>query len=136
MTDELDAQKHERMFKNFEPKEFPVAMDLWRLAIQIPEPPEESEGGIVIPDEYKDHQKFATYIGMVRSMGPLCYQAVTRSGIDLAAGLKCAVGDWVLFGKHDGEKFRTTDGTLWVVLTDTQVLGKAQNPERFDCMSL
>jgi co-chaperonin GroES (HSP10) len=109
---------------------------MWRIAVQIPMPPEQSAGGIVVPEEYRDHREFSSYVGMVRSMGPLCYQAITRSQLYLGAANKCQVGDWVQFGKHDGEKFRTQDGTLWVILSDTQIICVTKHPEAFDCMSL
>jgi len=125
------------LIDTFEEKEFPAVMDLWRIAVQIPTPPETSEGGIYIPDEKRSEQEFSTYVGMVRSMGPLCYTAVTRSKMDLHEGaIKCVKGDWVLFGKHAGERFRTMDGTLWVVLSDTEILGVTRRPHLFDCMSL
>lgn len=131
------AEQHEAtLLDTFEPKEYPGLIDLWRIAVQIPEPPEESAGGIYVPDEYRDNREFSTYVGMVRSMGPLCFQAVTRSKLDLSQAHGCKVGDWVQFGKHDGEKFRTQDGTLWVILSDTQVICETGDPEAFDCMSL
>ena len=133
------AQKEEvipSLLKWFTPREYPTEVDMWRIAVQIPEAPEESEGGIALPAEYRENKEFSSYIGMVRSMGPLCYQAVTRSGLDLADARKCKVGDWVQFGKHDGEKFRSIDGTLWVVLSDTKIIGVTHCPEQFDCMWL
>jgi len=42
----------------------------------------------------------------------------------------------VQFGAHDGERLRTMDGTLWVILSDTQIVCVTETPERFDCMSL
>lgn len=120
----------------FVPKEFPATVDLWRVVIQVPEPPTHSAGGIEIPDEYRERQEFATYIGMVRDMGPHCFKSQTRGKIDLAQSNKCEVGDWVIFGKHAGEKFRLRDGTLFVVLSDTEIIGVAERPEEFDCMKL
>lgn len=138
MTSEAEeAEQHEAtLLDTFEAKNYPGEIDLWRIAVQIAEPPETSAGGIITPDEYRDNQEFSSYVGMVRSMGPLCYQAVTRSRLDLSQANGCKVGDWVQFGKHDGEKFRTQDGTLWVILSDTQVICKTDTPEAFDCMSL
>lgn len=130
------AQKTMTLVDTFEEKEYPGAIDLWRIAVQIPEPPEITAGGIVVPDEYREQREFNTYVGMVRNMGPLCFQAVTRSQLKLMAAHGCEVGDWVQFGKHDGEKFRTQDGTLWVVIADTQVICVTLTPEAFDCMSL
>lgn len=136
-TEEADAAQDDprTLLDTFEAKNYPGEIDLWRIAVQIAEPPE-TIGNIIVPDEYRDDQEFSSYVGMVRSMGPLCYQAVTRSRLDLSQAHGCKVGDWVQFGKHDGEKFRTQDGTLWVILSDTQVICKTNTPEAFDCMSL
>jgi len=120
----------------FEPKDYPGQVDLWRIAVQIPMPPEMSEGGIVMPAQYRDDREFTSYVGMVRSMGPLCYKAVTRSQLDLSQAHGCKVGDWVQFGSHDGERLRTMDGTLWVILSESQIVCVTEHPELFDCMSL
>lgn len=132
-----ETEQHEATFLDtFEPREYPTEVDMWRMAVQIAEPPETTAGNIVIPDEYREDQEFASYVGQVRSMGPLCYTAVTRSQMDLKNAHGCQVGDWVQFGAHDGERLRTQDGTLWVILSDTQIIGVAKHPELFDCMSL
>lgn len=120
----------------FEPRKFPTDIDLWRIVLQIPQPPETSAGGIVMPEEYIDRKEFGSYVGYVIDMGPLCYTAVTRSGIDLRNAKKVKIGDWAHFGKHDGEKFRTRDGTLFVVLADTQILGRVNDPTEFECLML
>lgn len=130
-----DAHAPRSLLDLFVPKPYPTKMDLWRIVLQMPEPPEMSEGGIVIPDEYRDRKEFMGYVGYVIDMGPLCYQAVTRSGIDLSKANKVKIGDWAQIGKHDGEKFRTSDGTLYVVVADTQIIGPVENPELFECMN-
>ena len=132
-----ELEKHEAtLLDDFVPLEYPGPVDLWRIAVQIPLPPEFSEGAIKMPDEYLDDREFTSYVGQVRSMGPLCYKAVTRSKLDLSQAHGCKVGDWVQFGAHDGERLRTMDGTLWVILSETQIVCVTKTPERFDCMSL
>ncbi len=131
------AEQHEAtLLDTFEAKEYPGPIDMWRIAVQIAEPPEKTKGNIVVPDEYRDAQEFTAYVGMVRSMGPLCYKAITRSQLHLDQAHGCKVGDWVQFGAHDGERLRTYDGTLWVILSDTQIVCVTKHPEMFDCMSL
>jgi co-chaperonin GroES (HSP10) len=103
-------------------------------------PPQYSSGrhgsAIEIPDEYRDDQEYAAYIGNVRAMGALCFKSKTRGGVELSEDQGFKVGDWVQVGKHQGEKFRTMDGTLWIVIADTQYIAVIDNPEMFDCMSL
>ena len=124
------------LLEHFEPKEYPGTVDLWRLVVQIPMPPAESAGGIALPEDYLEDMEYAAYVGQVRAMGPLCVTAITRSKIDLNGAHKCKVGDWVQFGKHQGDRIRTMDGTLWVILSDTQIIGVTETPEAFDCISL
>ena len=132
-----ESEERSTLIDVFEPREFPTRVDLWRVAIQIPTHPEMTDGGIVIPDDVRDDLEFATYVGQVRDMGPLCFQAVTRSQVDLKTANKFSIGDWVMFGKHAGEKFRLHhDGTLFVVMSDTEVIGVTDRPQDFDCMSM
>ena len=132
-----EAEQHEAtLLDTFDAKEYPGQIDLWRIAVQIAEPPDLSAGGIAIPDEYKEAQEFTSYVGNVRSMGPLCFKAITRSQLHLDQAHGCKVGDWVQFGAHDGERLRTQDGTLWVILSDSQIICVTTTPELFDCMSL
>jgi co-chaperonin GroES (HSP10) len=126
----------QRALDRFEPRPFPTKIDLWRVVVQIPQPPETSAGGLVMPTEYTDRKEFATYVGYVIGMGPLCFTAVTKGGIDLKLAHGCKVGDWVHIGKHAGEKFRTADGTLYVVVADTEILGVVEDPEGFECLVL
>lgn len=120
----------------FVAKEWPGKIGLWRAALQVPMPPELSDGGIAIPDEYREDQEYAAYIGNVRAMGPLCFKSKTRGGVELSTDEGFKVGDWVMIGKHQGEKFRTRDNTLWIVISDTQYIAVLDDPAAFDCMSL
>lgn len=131
-----EEQRPATLLDYFEVKPFPTKIDLWRIVVQIPEPPAETAGGIVVPEEYRDRKEFAQYVGYVLDIGPLAYTAVTKGGVDLSKAHKCKVGDWVQFGKHAGEKFRTADGTLYVVLSETEILGVTDDPERFECLQL
>ena len=45
------AEKPATLLDAFEPKDYPGPVDLWRIAVQIPLPPELSAGGIALPDE-------------------------------------------------------------------------------------
>ena len=137
VTENTQAGKPRSLADGFELLEPPVTMDLWRLIIQVPFPPETyGDSDLVVPEEYREDKEFASYVGCVAGMGPLCFSARTRTQMDLKTANGCKIGDWVMFGKHAGEKFRTTDKTLWVVLSDTEILGVTDNPDAFECMVL
>lgn len=124
----------------FEPKDYPGRIGLWRAALQVPMPPQFSSGrhgtAIEIPAEYREDQEYASYIGNCRAMGALCFKSKTRGGVDLSEDPGFKVGDWVQIGKHQGEKFRTVDGTLWIVISETQYIAVLDDPAQFDCMAL
>lgn len=124
----------------FVPREWPGRVGLWRMAIQVPVPPDMSSGehgvAIALPGTFTEDLEFASYVGNVRAMGPLCFKARTSGGLELAEDEGVKVGDWVMFDKHAGKKFRTRDGTLWVIISDTQYIAKLDRPEEFDCMAL
>ena len=135
---EVPRSAMQRALDEFVPKRYPTTIDLWRIVLQIPSPPEFSAGGLAIPDEYRDRQEFAMYVGYVSQVGPLAYTAVTKGGIDLAKANKCKVGDWVQIGKHAGEKFRLRDGTLFIVIAESEVLGVVDPMliDEFECLQL
>lgn len=133
---EIQLEGPKSLMEIFEPKEWPGTIGLWRIALQVPEAPEFSEGGIALPEDYRDDHKFATYIGNVRAIGPLCFKATTNGGVPLSDDGGVKIGDWVMIDKHAGRKFRMSDQTLWIIISDTQYLSVIEQPELFDCMSL
>ncbi len=128
------------LIDDFEPREYPGRIGLWRAALQVPMASQYSSGrhgsAVEIPAEYREDQEFASYIGMCRAMGALCFKSMTRGGVALSQDEGFKVGDWVQIGKHQGEKYRTVDGTLWIVISDTQYIAVLDDPAAFDCMSL
>ena len=88
--------------------ELPVTPIGWRVLIRPFEPPKESSGGIVLPDEARQSEEHLTYVGQIVAMGDLCYKAQTRSGIDLShINPKPQVGDWIMYGTYGGQKIIT-----------------------------
>jgi co-chaperonin GroES (HSP10) len=130
------APLHGSVTDYFKKKPAPFRPLLWHVLVQIPQPPEKV-GSLYVPDEFRDSAEFASYVGHVAAVGEFAYTAVTKAGIDLAkCSSKPKVGDWVIFGKHAGEKFRTKDGTLWVLMADTEVRGVINNPDDYECVKL
>lgn len=109
----------------------------WHVLVQVPQQPDMTDGGIALPDEYRDSAEFASYVGRIAAVGQFAFQAKTKAEIDLKTMRRVpVVGDWVIFGKHAGEKFRTRDNTLWILMADTEVRGIIDNPDQFECMKL
>jgi co-chaperonin GroES (HSP10) len=112
--------------------ELPVDPVGWRVLIRPYEPPEESQGGIVIAREALESEEYLTYVGQIVAMGSECYKAVTRSGIELAnINPKPKVGDWVIYGTYGGQKVRMKNGVKYLLMNDDGIMGIVKDPAQF-----
>jgi co-chaperonin GroES (HSP10) len=117
-------------------KKAPFQPLLWKVLVQIPLPPEKI-GSIVMVDDTREAAEFASYVGYVSAVGQFAFTAVTKAGIDLnELERKPMRGDWVIFNKHAGSRFRTSDDTLWILMADTEIDGIVEDPSIFECMKL
>lgn len=137
---EVEVEPPQSLIETFVPREWPGRVGLWRAALQIPTPPTMSSGehglAVALPESFLEDLEFATYIGNVRAMGPLCFKSRTSGGVELKDDPGFKIGDWVMIDKHAGRKYRMRDGTLWAVISDTQYISVLDQPEEFDCMAL
>ncbi len=108
----------------------------WRVLVMIRKPDEMTEGGIIIVRDTLDAEAYLTYVGMVVAHGRLAFKAKTRAGIKLSKEKVPKVGDIVVFYKNAGTRFMTTDGHMFVLLSDTELWAETKNPERLDTMAL
>ena len=108
----------------------------WRVLVMIRKPDEMTEGGILIVKDTLDAEAYLTYVGMVVAQGRLAYKAKTRAGVKLSGEKTPKVGEIVVFYKNAGTRFITTDGHMFVLLSDTELWAETKNPERLDTMAL
>lgn len=110
----------------------------WRVLIEIDEVEETyGESRIVIPESTRKDEEYLTYVGRVVAIGDLAFQAETRAKLCLKDdGNNPEVGDYVVFYKNAGTRFRTIEGRLFVLLSDTEIWGVTDDPKRLDCLSL
>lgn len=112
--------------------DLPVLPIGWRVLIRPYDPPDESAGGIVLPDEVKDAESLLSYVGQIVAMGDQCYKAVTRSGIELAnMNPKPKVGDWIMYGTYGGQTIKTKSGTKYLMMNDDGIMGIVKDPHAF-----
>ena len=112
--------------------DLPVIPVGWRVLIRPFEPPSESAGGIVLPDEAKQSEEHLTYVGQIVAMGSECYKIVTRSGIDMSQiDPKPKVGDWIMYGTYGGQKIVTKAGTKYLMMNDDGIMGIVKDPASF-----
>jgi len=96
----------------------------WRLLILPYKGKGRTESGIYLPDKVVEEQSVSTQVGYVLKVGELAYQ----DGDKFPDGPWCAKGDWVMFARYAGSRFKIDGGEVRI-LNDDEILAKISNPE-------
>ena len=125
---------------------------LWHVLILPKQPKRMSAGGIALPDQAMDAEKYLNYIGQVVAMGPMAgknerfqnpdYESYPgRKACGMSHGRWDAdqpqrflwdvkVGDWVLFGKYAGMG-KTYKDVMFVTTNDDHITDVIDDPGKF-----
>ena len=95
----------------------------WRILILPYTLPETTKGGIVLADETRQREQLATNVGYVVSLGPDAYKDEGK----FPDGAWCKEGDWVMFGRYAGSRFKI-EGAEPRLLNDDEILAVIQDP--------
>ena len=95
----------------------------WRILILPYTLPESTKGGVILSDETRTREQLATNIGYVVSLGPDAYADTNK----FPDGAWCKKGDWVLFGRYAGSRFKI-DGAEPRLLNDDEILAVIHDP--------
>ena len=91
----------------------------WRLLILPYRGKGKTEGGILLPDQIVEEGQVSTQVGYVLKTGPLAYQDPDK----FESGPWCEKGDWVMFARYAGSRFKIDGGEVRI-LNDDEVLAK------------
>lgn len=97
----------------------------WRILILPFKGKKKTEGGVYLPDQAVEREALATVCGYVMKVGPLAYKDPDKFG---ETGAWCEEGDWVIFGRYAGSRFKIDGGEVRL-LNDDEILAKINNPE-------
>ena len=97
----------------------------WRILILPYRGKGKTAGGIYIPDSTVDREALATVCGYVVKVGPLAYKDKEKFG---DSEPWCKQGDWVIFGRYAGSRFKIDGGEVRL-LNDDEILATINNPE-------
>tara|TARA_Y100001937_G_scaffold121254_1_gene179755 strand:+ start:1393 stop:1764 length:372 start_codon:yes stop_codon:yes gene_type:complete len=98
-----------------------------KLASKMPEPKgykllispiqveEKTQGGVYMPDSFKDAEGIASIIGCVVSMGPDAYKDKEK----FPTGAWCKKGDFVIFRSYSGTRFKIHSMEFRLINDDT-----------------
>jgi co-chaperonin GroES (HSP10) len=95
----------------------------WRILILPFQGAKKSKGGIEIPDQVRERESLATVCGYVLRMGADCYKDEAK----FTAGPWCKEGQWVIFGRYAGSRFKIEGGEVRIV-NDDEILGTIADP--------
>lgn len=96
----------------------------WRLLVLPYKGKGKTEGGIYLPDQVIEQNEVSTQVGYVLKVGPLAYEDKEK----FPTGLWCKKGDWVIFARYAGSRFKIEGGEVRI-LNDDEVLAKILDPE-------
>jgi co-chaperonin GroES (HSP10) len=134
MNNTIDMQTHEPFSKSSDwitdeseptPKDLPKVCG-WQLLIRPMKLQKKTRTGIIIPDgAHADIEAF-TNIGEVLAMGDMAYK-------DDRFGNKpwCKVGDFVVYHRHAGTKFRWKKIKM-LLIPDDKIMLVVKSPTEFD----
>lgn len=88
---------------------------------------EKTKGGIIIPEKTQEDISYLTTVGKVLKLGALAYQDKEKFPL----GKWCSEGDYVSYGKFNGQKM-VYKGVKLLLLFDDQIIMKVQSPEVLD----
>jgi co-chaperonin GroES (HSP10) len=86
-----------------------------------------TEGGIQLVKDTVERDTVSSVVGYVISLGPDAY----KDPVKFPEGAWCEEGEWVLFGRYAGARFKIDGGELRL-LNDDEILAKIPNPEAVD----
>ena len=96
----------------------------WRILVLPFKGKKKTKGGILYSDEQIDRQQLATVCGNVLAIGPQAYQDKER----YPEGPWCKVGDWVIFARYAGSRFKIDGGEVRL-LNDDEIIATVKDPE-------
>ena len=95
----------------------------WRILVLPFKGKKKTKGGILYTDEQIDRQQLATVCGNVLAVGPQAY-----TGEKFPDGPWCKVGDWVIFARYAGSRFKIEGGEVRL-LNDDEIIATIKDPE-------
>jgi chaperonin GroES len=96
----------------------------WRILILPYRGKGKTEGGIYLPDKIVEENTVSTQVGYVLKVGGLAYKDPEK----FPEGPWCEKGDWVMFARYSGSRFKIDGGEVRI-LNDDEVLARVLDPD-------
>tara|TARA_R100001510_G_scaffold45446_1_gene42129 strand:- start:286 stop:714 length:429 start_codon:yes stop_codon:yes gene_type:complete len=96
----------------------------WRLLVLPYKGKAKTAGGIYLPDQAVQQNEVSTQVGYVLKAGVLAYADEQK----FPDGPWCQEGDWVIFARYAGSRFKIEGGEVRI-LNDDEILATILDPE-------
>jgi len=96
----------------------------YRLLVLPYAGPQKTKGGLYLADTTQETIQMTTVCAYVLKMGDLCYKDKEK----FPEGPWCKKGDWIIFGRYAGSRFKIEGGEVRI-LNDDEIIAKINNPE-------
>lgn len=87
-------------------------------------PSEKTKGGIIVPDQVRERESFATVAAYVVKLGPDAYKDPQK----FPNGSWCNEKDWVLIGRYSGNRFKV-EGLEVRIINDDNIIATILDPK-------
>ncbi len=96
----------------------------YRLLVLPYAGPEKTKGGLYLADTTQDTIQMTTVCAYVLKVGDQAYKDESK----FPNGPWCEKGDWIIFGRYAGSRFKIEGGEVRI-LNDDEIIAKINNPE-------
>nr|ASN63405.1 co-chaperonin GroES [uncultured virus] len=96
----------------------------YRLLVLPYAGPKKTKGGLYLADTTQDTIQMTTVCAYVLKVGDQAYKDESK----FPNGPWCEKGDWIIFGRYAGSRFKIEGGEVRI-LNDDEIIAKINNPE-------
>jgi co-chaperonin GroES (HSP10) len=95
----------------------------WRMLVLPHAGVKKTKGGILLADSTLETIQMTTVCAYVLKQGDLCYKDKEK----FPNGPWCQAGDWVIFGRYAGARFKIEGGEVRI-LNDDEIIARVDDP--------
>ncbi len=96
------------------------------ILVAVYQRPAKTKSGLYLTDKTTEEDRFQSKVGLLLKVGPRAFEPNAEGWFD---GVEFNLNDWIVFRPSDGWTV-TVNGVLCRILSDTQVRGRSDQPDR------
>lgn len=129
VTDLLGVRYNGPMQESFPDVDPGITPFGYLILLQLRTPKKITKGGIIVPDESQDAERYRVQTGLVRALGPSCFKR-RDTGEDWHERAWCEEGDFVRTVMYGGDRWivpygdkQKGDHAVFLICKDTDLIG-------------